>query len=1427
MSAITKKCYYQLLLYLGESVTYKFRTISLPVLLVFASFASLANAQLQPQLSAHRSARITAKVDRKVLATLHGSHPDALARGTIGQRLSANTQLQHMVLVLKPSDEQEIALTALLDAQQDKNSGSFHKWLTPDTFATSFGVAPSDIAQVSAWLADSGLPVESVSRSGRFITFSGTVHAVETAFNTEMHNVTVDGEAHISNTTDIAIPAALSPVVKGLARLNNFFPKSGVSDWKKVSLSANGSVSPDYGVSPAGTHYIGAADMATIYNSKPLTNTGIDGKGITISVIARSNIKIADVQTYRSLFGLPQNDPEIIVVGQDPGQNSDDIEAYLDAEMAGSLASGASVKFIVSSPSLVGEGIDTASLYAVDNNLGDIITMSYGGCEGGNGAGGTAFWNVLWEQAAAQGQTVFVSSGDSGAAGCASSSATSAGSTGYGVNALGSSNFNVAVGGTMFVDYGPTAYWQNGGTNVVPNGTALGYIPEAAMNQSRLTTTLLNSSATGTTAGSGVFAAGGGISIFTARPSWQTGSGISSTSDPTAVSGTGIAINSPITGPHRLVPDVSFISANGHDGTLFCAEGICSQNAAGQLTDAGIVGGTSVAAPAVASAQALIDAANGGRQGNANYYYYALANQQYTASTTACTAPNGTTASPTVPLPASTCNFHDVVAGSITVPTSTSGTAGIGFNAGNGYDVASGLGSMNIANVAAHWSSVNFHSTTTTLSLTPTTGNHGDTITGAVQVSSGSGTPTGDVGIVASLETATGTPKYFTLTGGAANVSISTLPAGTYNVHAHYDGDGVFAASDSAPVSVTIAKENGVIGFIQPFQVTSAGAVNAISTVTYDSGEFYLDTEVQAASGNGTPSGSVTFAITRNGSPMPSLTAKMDSLGTAYILAGPPFANFFLTPNYPTLPGGTYSVTASYSGDSNFNATSATVGFTITPLTPTVSFTATADAVSGGPVTLNFSVTTPTAGQGATGTVTFTDTTTSTSLGSVTVVNGKANLTTNALTTAGNHSITAVYSGDSNYAGITPAAVTVNITSTASTTIALTTTTASPTVGAAVVLQGAVTPINLGTASTVFFYDGGVLLGSGPASTTTGKATLSVSNFTGGLHNLTAVYGGNATHLGSTGSLALTVARNGTTMAIGGAQTAVYGQTVSYNGTLTRAVGTSTTPPAVAITGVVNFYEGSTSGTLLGSAAPLFGSTGGYANFAAAVDIPNLGAGTHQIVASYPGDASYGPSTSGIATLVISKANQTINFTGLPATVTAGSPVSFTLNATASTGLPITYSVTGPATISGTKLTINATGAATVTVTASQAGNANYNAASATQTIVVGTVQLATSAVLSKTASGYQAVVTVVNNGTVGAQNVQLTAASLGAANGSPLPAVLGTIPAGGSATITLTFPSSAGTPGTGVVEKLTGTYTGGTFGGSFRAVLPNSQQPS
>lgn len=1245
------------------------------------------------------------------MRSLRGTHPGVVDRARVGRRLHSETQLGHLILVLKPSEEQNAALSTLLDAQQDRGSDSFHKWLTPDAFASSFGIAPSDIAQVSAWLSDSGLAIESVSRSGRFITFSGTVGSVETAFSTEMHELTLDGEDHISNTTDLSVPAALAPVVAGVARLNNFFPKSGSAHARTVSANAGGAVIDPEITGGSGSHYVGPADLATIYNATPLTQSGIDGTGISIAVLARSNISLSDVTTFRSMFGLKTNPPNVIVVGEDPGKNSDEIEAALDAEMAGSLATGATVNFIVSSPSLIGEGIDTAGLYAVDNNIGDIITLSYGGCEAANGASATAFWNALWEEAAAQGQTVFVSTGDSGAAGCASSSAHSAASSTVGVNALGSSAYNVAVGGSMFVDYGPSQYWS-GLSTTSPYRSALSYVPEAAWNEGRLSTTDLNALATGTVTGAGVLGGGGGVSIFTGRPAWQTGSGISATADPSP-----IAAGSPITGLHRLVPDVAFIASNSHDATVFCYEGDCSQNGSGGLSSFGAVGGTSVAAPAMASAQALIDAANGGRQGNANYFYYALANNQYTAGTQ-CGAVTGTAGSPTVTPPASTCIFHDIVTGSNIVPTATSGTDGFGFTAVAGFDEATGLGSPNIANLAANWASVTFRATTTSFSLTPTTSAHGATQTVSIQVTSNTGTPTGDVSILATPLTATGSPLVFTLSNGAVSGNLaSPLPAGTYNVHAHYAGDGVYAPSDSAPVTVTISKENSRIAVFQADTVSSGGSVaQKVSSIVFGSGEIYLDTEIQAASGNGTPSGNVTYTVLRNGSAMSPLTTALDTYGTTYLLSGPPYSAFFLLPNYATLPGGSYSVTASYAGDTSFNPSSATVNFTVAPTTPSISFTTTTPNISSGDsATFKISIGTPTAAQGATGTVTFTDSTTSAALGSATVTNGSATFSTTTLTTGGTHTITAAYSGDASYKSATPSPVTINVQQSTATTTTLTST-AGTVGGAAVTLTATVNPAP-SAASTVSFYDSGALIGTSAVSPTTGIATLTVANFSGGTHSLTAVFAGDSAHTGSTGALSLTINRNVTTASLVSPASAGYGSSVTVVSKLTYG-NAGATAPAVGLTGVVSFYDNSvTPAVLLGSAIPVFSTDGTTGSYVATFSLPTLNAGSHSISATYIGDASYAGSASTRLALTITKANQTVTFAAFSPAV-YGSAGPYTLDATASSGLPVTYAVSGAATLSGNVLTV--TGAGTTYVRASQAGDANYNAAVAvTQTLTV------------------------------------------------------------------------------------------------------------
>jgi hypothetical protein len=105
-------------------------------------------------------------------------------------------------------------------------------------------------------------------------------------------------------------------------------------------------------------------------------------------------------------------------------------------------------------------------------------------------------------------------------------------------------------------------------------------------------------------------------------------------------------------------------------------------------------------------------------------------------------------------------------------------------------------------------------------------------------------------------------------------------------------------------------------------------------------------------------------------------------------------------------------------------------------------------------------------------------------------------------------------------------------------------------------------------------------------------------------------------------------------------------------------------------------------------------------------------------------------------------------------------------------------------------------------------------------------VQLTTSAQLLPLGDGsYQAVVTVTNNGTGTAQDVVISGATLGSAAGSTLPVSLGNIQPGAAAIAPVAFPSSAGTPGSLALERYTGTYTGGSFGGTFRITFPTQQQ--
>jgi hypothetical protein len=683
------------------------------------------------------------------------------------------------------------------------------------------------------------------------------------------------------------------------------------------------------------------------------------------AIVARSNINLSDAQIFRIAFGLPVNDPQIILDGPDPGNlfGNEETEADLDVEWSGAIAPMAAIKFVVSASTNSTDGVDLSSLYIVDNNLAPVLSASFGQCEQALGQAENTFYNNLWEQAAAQGITAVISSGDSGPAGCDSDSQTTPATQGLAVNGLASTPFTVAVGGTQFNENGAdSTYWS--ATNGTNQSSALGYIPENVWNES-----CADPNACGVAS---LFASSGGASTLYSKPSWQVGTGV------------------PNDGKRDL-PDLSLDAAAGHDGYLLCQDGICTTNASGQLINAELVGGTSAAAPTFAAILALIAQKTNSRQGQANFVLYPLAAGQNAANCNSSAPPQ------------SQCIFNDITVGNNNVPGQT------GFAATPGYDLATGWGSVNAANLAANWQNVTFRSTLTTLQLSSTSLTHGQPVTATATVAPGvgAGTPTGDVALLAGNTAGVNLGK---LNSGSVSGAVETLPGGTYSLAASYGGDGTFGASISTGVPVTIHPEASNTTF-SAFLSSQAGNPSSQVNTTY--GDFLdLQIAVAGASQQGTPTGTLTLSDTFNGNTSTLLTSSLNSQGHALI-------------QETQLSLGNHTLSVSYSGDASFSASSAgPVSITVSKgPTNTILFIP-SGALPNSSVVLQ-AIVLPIGALDPTGTVQFF--TGKTALGiPVQVKSLIATLTTTQLP-AGPDSITAVYSGDANFLGSTSAAATLTV----------------------------------------------------------------------------------------------------------------------------------------------------------------------------------------------------------------------------------------------------------------------------------------------------------------------------------------------------------------------------------------------------------------
>ena len=524
--------------------------------------------------------RVTAPVDDRLTVSRPGNlFPLARLEYDAGA-VSPGHRMDRMMLVLQPDADQERALQALLAAQQDPQSPQYHQWLTPESFGKLFGISDHDLAEVTDWLHSHGFEVEPISSGRQTLAFSGTAAQVEAAFHTQIHTYIVNGETHYANSSDPEIPLALAAVINGVASLNDFHSMPLHQGLQPLATPA-----PEF--SQGSTHYMAPADFATIYDVAALYSSSTDGTGQSIAIVGRTNFPIADVSNFRSTFGLPANTPTIVLNGPNPGivSSNEQTEAELDVEWSGAVAKNAAIQFVLSASTSSTDGALLSAQYIVNHNLAPVMSSSFGLCEAAMGTSGNQFWNSLWQQAAAQGISVFVASGDSGAAGCDSPSGTRAVS-GAGVNGICSSPYSTCVGGTQFNDTSnPGAYWST--NNSASQGSALSYIPELAWNASA-----------GTPNGGGLWASGGGASSIYSKPTWQTGLGV------------------PADGK-RDVPDVS-LNASVYDGYLFCLSG--------QMY---LVGGTSAATPSFAGLMAMVVQRAGARQGNANPTLYGLAANQW------------------------------------------------------------------------------------------------------------------------------------------------------------------------------------------------------------------------------------------------------------------------------------------------------------------------------------------------------------------------------------------------------------------------------------------------------------------------------------------------------------------------------------------------------------------------------------------------------------------------------------------------------------------------------------------------------------------------------------------------------------------------------------------------------------------------------
>lgn len=1071
--------------------------------------------------------RIPQAIDPAHTYTLANHHPLwANPHNDVGLASSEMT----LTLVLARSPQQQKAFDSLVADQQNPASPQYHLWLTPAEVGSQFGLSDADIEAIKGWLQSQGLTVSWVSPSRNFIGFAGTAANVGRTFQTEIHTYRVHGAQRTSVASDPVIPAALAGVIKAVDGLYT------VEERPTLSMHPGRLAVPELTL-PNGNHFIVPLDFQNIYDGI----VSYDGYGETIGIVGRSRTDFADFNNFRQLtlsnFQTPTEIVPTAFGGVDPGPPltapppgggyfGDQGEATLDVERSGTVAQNSNLLLVIATAASGGIGVDAQYLIQTSPLPAQVINVSFVGCESEVGPAATDYWDALMEQAAAEGISVFVASGDSGASGCdaafvpppATPLATSP-------NALCSSSYVTCVGGTEFNDVtNPSQYWGSNGTNLA---SALKYIPEGGWNEP------------GTASNPEVASSGGGMSAYIATPSWQTGTGVPGKSG-------------------RYTPDVSFASScrDGYFGCYAAGNGDCVTVNGGFSFE--YFCGTSAAAPSMAGVAALLDQKLGFAQGNLNPELYRMAQTAPASFHDTTVATSGVT----------NCSANTPSLCNNSIPGLNGSPVQAGYLVTNGYDLVTGLGSLDVANFLNNFASPYLVPTVTVQpSATSITAVQPLTVTITVAGVSGQPDPTGSVTLTCNTYNSGATA----LINGAATIVIAggSIPGSidVQTLNAEYVPDAASSAiyravTGTATVAVTLIDPTVTVQ-VSATQITTA----QVLTVAVN---------VAGGGGNPVPTGTV-GAITVATTGLPYYTSSPLASGVANVTipAGvlPPGVNRVDAKYMPDQKSGAIYDTA-IGSSSNVTVTQApksTPGVTVTPASPAIT--------AAQPLTVTVAIVPGTGGPPASGTVTlksgiYTSTPAVLANGGATIVVPAGGL---AVAT---DTLTVTYSGDYNYnaatgtstVAVNKAMPAVTLTTPSSSITALQPLTVTVAVNGT---SGNLLPFGTVTLTSGSYNSGAVTLNGGLAS-----ITIPAGGLATGADTLTADYSGDANYTPASATSSIMVTA---TFSVGG--TAV---TISSPGAITGNTSTITVTPAGGFTGNVMLTAQITSSPAGAQKVPTF-----------------------------------------------------------------------------------------------------------------------------------------------------------------------------------------------------------------------------------------------